>query len=56
MPSESEKRTCNRHADCDAAEREFTRLYPSGKTLWNGVHVTAPDHCHSDDCEDCFGS
>ena len=51
------KRSCNRHADCDAAEAEFRRLYPKGKHLdWNGVTVYVPDHCHDDECEDCFGS
>ena len=35
-------RTCNRHKDCDEADRAAGR--------WNA------DHCHDDCCEDCFGS
>ena len=45
-------RSCNRHSDCDKAEEEMLKRYP-GKTK-NDVSFTF--HCHSDDCEDCFGS
>lgn len=36
-------RTCNRHVDCDAAD---AAAKAAGKRV---------DHCHDDDCEDCFG-
>lgn len=39
-------RTCNRHKDCDEADRAVAA---KGRTLW-------ADHCHDEDCEDCFGS
>lgn len=39
-PSAEIKRRCNRHADCDAADAARGR---------------PAHHCHSDDCEDCFG-
>lgn len=38
------KRTCNRHADCGAAD---ARMRESG---WRGA-----EHCHDDDCPECFG-
>ena len=38
------KRTCNRHDDCDAA---------NAAAKAKGRYA---DHCHDDDCEDCFGS
>lgn len=37
-----EKRTCNRHDDCDAADKRNSE----GRAY----------HCHDDGCEDCFGS
>ena len=37
------KRTCNRHDDCDAADAEATA---------KGRRV---DHCHDEECEECFG-
>ncbi len=40
------KRSCNRHDDCDAADVKIREL--------GGNPYVA--HCHSDDCEDCFGS
>ncbi len=55
----SVKRTCNRHRDCDAADREFKLQYPRGKTVNYGLYQVThetPSHCISDDCEDCFGS
>lgn len=36
---------CNRHDDCEAVNRAADA---AGKRR--------PDHCHSDDCEECFGS
>lgn len=43
------KRTCNRHHDCDEAER-LVLLNNPGKTL----HVDF--HCYNDECEECFGN
>lgn len=34
-------RSCNRHSDCHAADDRAWPRYT--------------DHCHDDDCEDCFG-
>lgn len=40
-------RSCNRHTDCDRAEREIRE---SGRQVGVGFH------CHDECCEDCFGS
>lgn len=37
--------SCNRHNDCDAADK---------KARDRGAHY-GTDHCHDDECEDCFG-
>lgn len=42
---EKPKRSCNRHDDCTAAD---------AVTLAEGGNPYV-SHCHSDDCEDCFG-
>jgi len=42
--TKSETRTCNRHDDCDEADR---------KARERGF--TRADHCHDECCEDCFG-
>ena len=42
-------RTCNRHTDCDKAEREWIYKNP-------GKHIWVNFHCHDDVCEDCFGA
>lgn len=39
------KRVCNRHSDCDAADAQGAAESPQRK----------PYHCHTDDCEECFG-
>lgn len=39
-------RSCNRHADCDAAE---AKERAGGRISFIGFH------CHDDECEDCFG-
>ena len=44
-------RSCNRHDDCDKAEEEVLARNP-GKTKAD-IHYSF--HCHSEDCEDCFG-
>ena len=47
-PREREiKRTCNRHVDCDEAER---KLIAAGKS-----RPFINFHCHDDCCEECFG-
>lgn len=43
-PPDTAKRTCNRHFDCDAAD-DAARA--AGRRT--------PDHCHAEDCEECFG-
>lgn len=43
--SKPEKRTCNRHSDCDEADR-----------LARERGARAASHCHDDCCEECFGS
>ena len=45
-----EKRQCNRHFDCDAAD-EKAKL----KQRELGRYESGTDHCHDDCCEDCFG-
>lgn len=40
------KRSCNRHIDCDEADKKT-------KELGGNVYVS---HCNDDCCEDCFGS
>lgn len=42
---EAAKNTCNRHDDCAAADR---------RARISGVRDAAY-HCHSEDCEECFG-
>lgn len=40
------KRTCNKHNDCDAAQAK-------ARAEGRNPYVIC---CHSDDCEECFGS
>ena len=42
-------RTCNRHFDCDKADKEWLERHPNEK------YIPMNFHCHDDDCEDCFG-
>lgn len=44
QPPQDAKRKCNRHEDCDEANRLAAA---AGRRT---------DHCHDDCCEDCFGS
>jgi|SRR6185437_1201379 len=49
MPVDAEpKRSCNRHDDCDEAERFLLERHP-GKTKAD-IHLDF--HCHREDCED----
>lgn len=41
-------RTCNRHVDCDVADRR--------SIIANQNKYRLASHCHDDCCEDCFGS
>lgn len=43
------KRSCNRHDDCDKFDKEYLDKYPDKK------YVPFNQHCHDDECEDCFG-
>jgi hypothetical protein len=47
-----EKRSCNRHFDCDEAEAKALARNPGMKKIDIGFNF----HCHDDECEDCFGS
>lgn len=42
-------KTCNRHGDCEEAEKKYLAEHPQSK--W----VPANFHCHDDECPDCFG-
>lgn len=43
--TEVPKRECNRHFDCDEADRKAREAgYPRA------------EHCHDECCEDCFGN
>lgn len=44
VPAKSERRSCNLHDDCNAADEE-ARM----------VGRQRPDHCGDDGCEECFG-
>lgn len=41
------KRTCNRHDDCDEADK---------KAVARGSKIGGAEHCHDDCCEECFGN
>ena len=41
---------CNRHTDCAAANKKWLAEHPKEN------FVPFSFHCHSEDCEDCFGS
>ena len=47
VPVEEHSNSCNRHSDCEAAEREYYNR--------TGVHPGFNFHCHDECCEDCFG-
>ena len=42
-------RSCNRHFDCDKADKEWLVRNPKER------RVPTNFHCHDDNCEDCFG-
>lgn len=46
----TEKKSCNRHFDCDEADR-----IAKEKQRERGLFERGADHCHDDCCEDCFG-
>jgi hypothetical protein len=52
MPTEESKevRTCNRHHNCDEAEKIWLAAHPGER--W----VPASFHCHDECCEECFGN
>lgn len=45
------RKTCNRHSDCRQAELEWAARNPEKVKQGLGYGF----HCHSEDCEDCFG-
>lgn len=44
------KRSCNRHDDCDEAERKVMEKHGIERH-----QISASFHCHDECCEDCFG-
>lgn len=52
LPDPNARRSCNRHDDCDAADE---RSRTQGQPDYYGRRPTRAEHCHSDDCEECFG-
>lgn len=47
-PQPPKVRACNRHSDCDHFDAEY-------KARRNVEFVPYNQHCHDEDCEDCFG-
>ena len=47
-PPQPPNRSCNRHVDCEIAEKVRLEKHP-------GTNVPLSFHCHDEDCEDCFG-
>lgn len=45
-------RSCNLHDNCDRAASDYRRAYLE---RYGQAAVTGAHHCHSDDCEDCYG-
>lgn len=43
-PAPGQRRSCNKHSDCDEADR-LSRAAGGGRAT----------HCYVEDCEDCFG-
>lgn len=55
---ENQKRSCNRHDDCDAADAIYKARHDEEKAKPLGQRLSIPpyaDHCHDSCCEDCFG-
>ena len=48
-PYHKPKRSCNRHDDCDEFNKGYLQRHP--ESSW----VPLNQHCHDDECEDCFG-
>lgn len=51
-------RSCNRHGDCDAADARAKANHEANLSKPRQERtITFPysEHCHDDDCEDCFG-
>lgn len=55
-----EKRSCNRHSDCDEADRRAKERWETEqKKPWRERNADIwpyTEHCHDDCCEDCLGS
>lgn len=44
-----DRRSCNRHDDCNEADQQYMIVH--------ATPFTPPNfHCHNDECEDCFGA
>lgn len=48
---EKKIRSCNRHENCEEAEKKWLEEHPYQKK-WQ---IPLSFHCHDDCCEDCFG-
>lgn len=56
-------RSCNRHVDCDEADRMATIIYLQWIAKGRPVNPVRPfyepsgrvEHCYDPCCEDCFG-
>lgn len=55
-----EKKSCNRHSDCDAADAKAKERFEANRKLPYSKHLDFlqpyAEHCHDDCCEDCLGS
>jgi len=52
-PLPREKRQCNRHDDCDAADERARTQGP--KDYYGRPVYFRAEHCHDECCEECFG-
>lgn len=49
IPIPAPKRECNKHNDCNEADKKWLTDHPDKK------YIPVNFHCHDDECEDCFG-
>lgn len=51
----AQKRTCNRHHDCDAADEKARRWADELCKPKDHPWRKGAAHCHDDKCDDCLG-
>jgi hypothetical protein len=51
-----QKRSCNRHRDCDAADEETKARAEEKGVSPNHWARFGAEHCHDEGCSDCFGN